>query len=804
MGGMWMDLRVALRSLRRRPSFTGVAVATLALGIGASTLLFAVVNGVLLVPLPYFAPGELVTVYQTNDGWRSSANEALRRAWDVQTTTLTRVEAWRSAPGPITGVTGYTYHTLPLRVGQEGDEPVEAILVDRETFTVLGVAPTLGRVPSADEIQAGAPVAVLRHETWMSRFGGDPAVVGRTFHLGDAAYTVIGVMPPGFFFPTERGGDLWVPVTREARSWPSFYALARLAPGASVEDADVFLDRVARRLGEEDPGEAGLGARAVPHLDNIVGNVKGGIELLFCTALLLVLVACVNLGNLFLGRAATRRQELAVRAALGAGTGRLTAAMLAEVVVIGVVGGGLGIVTAAVTVHPFVHALGVSMRGLPRQGAVGLDLTVLLFSLGATVGTTLLAALAPAVGAAGRAPAAGITSGHRAGTAEATRRSQRLLLSVQAALTVALVSAAVLLARSFLETLRVDLGIKPERVIVLQLRADRERFESVAAVGTVAEPVRVRLSALPGVSSASLTTSLPGQGGVLLEGVRPEGAPRERAATVMTVSVAEDYFATMGIPVLGGREVRGEGEAVVSESLAVQLFGRRDVVGQRLQVGSGDDAHPVDIVGVAAEARQLSAFQKPGPTLYGFVAGRGSFGFYVILATDGDRTAVENLAVQAAAAVDPRIRVTEAYTLRRMLRDGTRHMRMRMWLMTSLAALAALLAMIGISGVVAHFLSEQTHDVGIRMALGAAGRREVGRVVSHALRPTAVGLSVGVVVSVLSSRVMESFVFGVDPSDPATYAVAVTLLLGAAALAAWLPARRAAAIDPARVLSRDG
>jgi hypothetical protein len=236
-----------------------------------------------------------------------------------------RVEAWRTTAGPITGVTGYTYCTLPLRVGQGADEPVEAILVDRETFAVLGVAPAFGRLPSADEVRSGAPVAVLRHKTWISRFGGDAHVVGRTFDLGDATYTVIGVMPPGFFFPTEQGGDLWVPVTSEARSWPSFYALARLAPGASVEEASDFLERVARRLGEEEPPEAALGARAVLHLDNVVSNVKGGIELLFGTALLVVLVACVNLGNLFLGRAAGRREELLSTASSpDATTGRLT------------------------------------------------------------------------------------------------------------------------------------------------------------------------------------------------------------------------------------------------------------------------------------------------------------------------------------------------------------------------------------------------------------------------------------------------------------------------------------------------
>ncbi|MEJ2203351.1 MAG: ABC transporter permease [Gemmatimonadota bacterium] len=501
MGGIAMDLKVAARSLPRRPAFAAVAVTTLALSIGAATLLFSVVNGVLLSPLPYERPDELVTVYRTLDEWREGDNELLRAAWDVQTLPLEQIEAWRAVPGPIKGVSGYTYQMLPLQAGSGPPETVEVIMVDRETFAVLGVQPALGRLPDLDEVRTSAPVAVLRHETWTRRFGGAADVVGRSFGLGEATYTVIGVMPVGFFFPTEDGGDLWVPAREDVRDWPSFYGLARLAPGATIEEATTFLDAVSRRAGAADPTRAGLGARAVRHLDNVVGRVKGGIHLLFGSALLVVLVACVNLGNLFLARTAGRREELAVRTSLGAGTGSLAMAVLAEVVLVGSVGGLLGIALAAGALGPFVEALGAAVRGLPRQGAVRLDTPVMIFSLGATLATTLVAALVPALGAARHAPASALANVRRSGTENATRRGQQVLLSVQGALTVVLMAAAMLLGRSFLEILHVDVGMDVHRIAVLELHADRDRFENRAALTRDKEAVRSRLHRLPGVSS---------------------------------------------------------------------------------------------------------------------------------------------------------------------------------------------------------------------------------------------------------------------------------------------------------------
>jgi putative ABC transport system permease protein len=809
MVGMAMDLRVAVRSLPRRPAFAAVSIVTLALGVGAATLLFSVVNGVLLSPLPYERPDELVTVYGTIDEWHDSDNELLRNAWDVQMVRLDHIEAWRAGAGPIAAVSGYMYRNLPLRVGSGPAEQVDVISVERAAFAVLGVRAEIGRLPDDADFRMSRPVAVLRHETWTRLFGGDPEVLGRSFDLGDDTYTVIGVMPAGFFFPTEDGGDLWTPPSIEERAWPSFYGIARLAPGATVADASAFLERVARRLGEDQPGLSGFGARAVPHLDNVVGRVRGGIQLLFGTALLVVLVACANLGNLFLARASGRQEELAVRASLGAGTGSLASAMLAEVVFIGGVGGLLGVGSAAGLIDPFVAALGASVRGLPRQGGIGLDLAVLGFSLAATLATTLVAALVPVLITARRGPAA-LTGGvRRSGTRDATRRSQRALLALQATLTVTLVAAAVLLGRSFMAVMSVDVGMDTQRVAVLELGADRERFESPRALMRVQEAVQSRLDRLPGVSSASLTTSLPGTGGVLLLRVRPEDSGPEAIASVLTVATGGGYFSTVGVPLLAGRDLRPEDggstvrNAVISESLAVQLFGQAEVVGRRLLDGGGEDPVPIEIVGVVGEARQLSLFQEAAPTLYYPLGDRPTKDVYVILATDGEPAAVLGNARAAALAVDGRLVVERTSTLDAILRDSARHVRLRSVLMSSLAGLAVLLAMIGISGVVAHFLSEQARDVGIRMALGAEARREVSRVVGHALAPTAVGLALGVAIAVAGSRVMKSFLFGIEPTDPTTYALTAGMLLGAAALAAWIPARRTAAIDPVRVLNRD-
>ncbi len=809
MGGSRMDVKVAARTLVRSPAFAGFAVATLALSVGAATLLFSVVNGVLLSPLPYESPDELVAIYLTNDEWRESKNELLRRNWDTYTMSLGHIEAFRQTPGPIVGVAGYAGRVMPLDSGDGEEETAETVLVDGEIFSVLGVVPSLGRLPSPDEIREGAPVAVLRDNTWADRFRRDPDVLGRTFGLGDRTYTVIGVMPPGFFLPSEDASDLWVPVTEGERRWPSFSGVARLAPGATIAEASGFFEQVARRVGEEDPERSGLGGRAISHLEKVVGGVSGGIRLLFGTTLLVVLVACVTLGNLFLARASGRRQELAVRASLGAGMWSLTSTVLAELLLISLVGGGLGVALAASGVDPFVAALRTSLRRLPRQGAIGLDGSVLVFSLAATLTVALVAGLVSTLASRRWTTANAITDVRRSGGSDATRIGQRLVLVVQGGMTVVLVSAAALLGRSFLAAMSVDIGMRTERVAVLRVDSDRETYQEPEALARVQEAIRAAVGALPNVTAATTVWSLPGTGGVLLRPVRREDTEPDAAVQVTAVPAGEGYFATMGIPLLAGRGFRaGDGagdrrKTVVSESLATELFGTPDVVGRRFVQSTGDELSTLEIVGVAAETRQFSVLAQPTPTVYEPMEGTGSHSFYVTMAVDGDPTTVLGAARERALAVDGTLEINQASTFDAMLRDSVRHIRLRMILMTSLAVLAGVLAMIGISGVVAHFLSEQTREVGIRMALGATPHREIGRVVLHAFLPTAMGVAMGAAVAVSVSGVMEGFVFGVEPSDPVTYLAVAIVLLATAAVAALIPASRAATVDPARVLNHE-
>lgn len=808
MGNVTMGLRIAARSLWRRPAFSGVAVATLALSIGAATLLFSVVDGVLLTPLPYDDPDALVGVYLTSDEWRESDNDIVRPWWDVHTITLDHAEAFRAARGPIESVTGYTSRTMKMDSGQGSNESAQAVMVDGHTFAVLGAQPMLGRLPTQQEVDASARVAVLRHRTWSTRFGSDADVLGRSFRLADDVYTVIGVMPPDFFFPTEDGGDLWIPVAEYARTWPSFYGLARVSPGTSLAEATDFFERTARRLGEDDPERSGFGGRAVPHMDNVVGNVRGGIRLLFGTALIVVLVACVNLANLFLARTAGRREELAVRASLGAGSRSQAMAVMSEALVIGAIGGVLGIALAWASIDPFVEALGTSLRELPRRETIGVDGRVLFFSLAATLGTTLLAGIGPALTSLRGAPRLPSGSTRWSGASRATRRTQRVLLSLQAALTVSLVSAAALLGQSFLEAISVDMGMDTQSVAVLRVEMDVDSLVADETRWAAQRAMRARLASLPGLEAVAMTNSLPARGGVLLHQVRAEGDAVEEQTPVPAIAVTDGYFETLGIPVLAGRgfgvsdDFTDQHAAVVSESLALQLYGRTDVLGRSLITDSYQEPGALEIVGVVGEARQLSAFQEPQPTLYHFQRPSRSTTMLLTMRVRDEPEAVLDAASRALATDDGRVRVVEATTLTTILHRGSRHIRLRMILMASLAALAGVLAVIGISGVVAHYLSEQTRDVGIRMALGAAERREVGRVVRHALTPTVLGLVPGVVVARASSGVLESFVFGVDLGDPLVYGLVSAGLLAAAALAAWIPARRTAGVDPARVLSR--
>ncbi|MEM7414334.1 MAG: ABC transporter permease [Gemmatimonadota bacterium] len=810
MGGgavdaVWREFRVASRTLSRRPLFSTVVVATLAVSIGAATLLYSVVEGVLLKPLPYEEPTELVTAYLTSDEWRNSENELLRAAWDVQPMTRAHTEAFQASPGPLAGFTSYTRRLLPFEARAHVGE-WETVQIDASLFAVLGVVPALGRTPSEEEVAQAAPVAVLRHEVWTGTFGADPGVLGQTFELDGMSYTVIGVMPPGFFFPTDSGGDLWIPLTELVREWPSFYGVGRLAPDASIADATTFLEATARRLGEADPDRAGHGGRAVPHIDSVIGHVRGGVRMLFGSALLVVLVACANLGTLFLARTSSRREELAVRASLGAGARSLSTAVLAEVLVLGVLGGGLGLAMAAAALDPFVESLATSLRSLPRRADIALDGRVVLFTTLATSVTVILSGLAPLWATRFGAGAARPSMSRSRTTDAATRRGQHVLLLAQGAMTVMLLAAGILQVRSLLATTAVDLGVRAEGVQVLALEVDTERLPPGPERMAALDAVRERLGAATG-ASASLVSSLPGSGGVLLARIREVGADDETAASVLSVSVAPDYFETLDIRLLSGRGIVADDDrrevlpAVVSESLAHQLVGSADAVGHRAWRGSDPEPQLIEVVGVAADSRQLSVFQEPQPTLFYPMDERPPPALYAIIAT-GSSTVSD--AAPLAALVhdsDDRIEVSEATTFEQLLSDGVRHIRLRLVLTALLAGLAVLLAMIGIAGVVAHVLSDQRRDVSIRMALGAQGGREVGRVVRTALVPTAVGVILGTALAALGAGIMESMVFGVRPSDPATFVIALSAMLTVAAIAAWIPGRRAASVDPATVLN---
>jgi len=796
MGWHFVDLRVAARGLVRRRAFSGVSIVTLALSIGAVTVAFSVMDGVLLRPLPYEEPDELVSFYLTSDEWRESENDLLRASWDVRTMSLAHIRAWRAGAGPLAAVAGYATRFAPIDVGDGTAESAEAVMIDEGLFDVLGVQPALGRAPTDEEIARSAPVAVLGHDLWVARFRGDPNVLGRSFVFDQLTYTVIGVMRPGFFFPIEDS-ELWIPVMEKARDWPSYYGVARLAPGATPDDATRFVETTTRRMGEDDAEQAGLGARALPHIENVTGGVRAGIRLLFWAALLVVVVACVNLGNLFLARASDRRDELAVRASLGASRRSLVGMMLTELLLIGAVGGGLGVVLAGATIEPFVDMLGRSVNGLPREGGVGLNTRVVAFALVATMITPLLAGLGPTLASARRAPT---LRSVRGGTARrGTRLAQRVLLAAQGGLTVVLICGTTLLGRSLHAALTTDLGMDIEDLAVMEVRASRQTDSDERIANRRA--LRRRAAAIPGVTSATVAGSLPGAGGMLGYPVRVDGEDAS-SPVVFAVSAGEDYFGTTGIELLLGRGLVDEDDTrvgVVSESLATQLLGRTDVVGRTLLVG--EDEVPMEIVGVAADARQVTLFQPPAPTLYEPVRAEHPWRFFVVMRIGGGVSEVLAAARREVERFGTSLELVRAVPMRALVADSAKLLRVRTILMGALTTLAAALAMIGIAGVVAQVLGEQTREVGIRMALGANAGRESRRVVRHALLPTAAGLTMGLVAAVSASRVMETFLYGIEPNDPPTYALAAGILLLAAGLAAWIPARRAAGIDPARVLS---
>jgi putative ABC transport system permease protein len=796
------DLRYAARSLVRRPGFTTVVVATLALCIGATTAIFSVVNAVLLRPLPYQAPDRLVMVWS-----RDSIGQV-----DRNVVSAANYFAWRQENSSFEQLAAYFPNWNATLTGGEAAERLEIGATSANLFATLGARAEIGRTFLPEEEVPGAPrVVVLGHALWQRRFGGDPAVLGTTIPLDGQPYTVVGVMPRDFKLPGSKA-DLYTPLPilgrmLEGRIPHLLMVVGRLRPGGTIDRARVDLATVARRLEREYPEtNTGWGVTLVSLHEQVAGDARRPLLVLLAAVGAVLLIGCANIANLMLSRAAGRQRELAVRAALGAGRGRLVVQLLTESIAIAGAAGAIGLALA----YWGARALAaLAPDELPRLNEIEIDAGVLAFTLGVSLLTALLFGLAPAVHAVRQVTSDALKETSRAATASGGRRRLRNMLVVsEIAFAVVLLVGAGLLISSFVRLRNENPGFRAEHVVAMKVGLPRATYPDPARRVAFFDELARRLRALPTVTAVGAITRLPLYDGPLTTRVVPPGResrPDAEQPEVDLRHVSEGYFEAMGIPVIAGRPIteRDVGDSatppvmVINQTMARRLFPGRDPVGVQVRIAGGNpNAPPFTIVGVVGDVRDASLREEPKPQLYLSYRQTAPTTLSLILRSTDDPVPLVAAARRAVAAMNPDLAVHSTTTLTRVLAEAVTEERFIMLLVASFAVVAIVLAAVGVYGVMAYGVTERTREIGIRLAFGAQTRDVLRLVVGEGLALAALAVAIGLVAAWGTTRAMTSLLYGVSAADRTTYASVALLLLFVALLACYLPARRAARMDP--------
>ncbi len=791
------DLSYAVRTLRRTPGFTAVAVASLALGIGATSAIFSVVHGVLLEALPYPAAERLYevrTVYPDGTEYPLSAPDFMsiregNRAFE-------RVEAFSTG-------------TFTL-LGDPEPKEVRGASVSDGLFEMLGLGMAVGRGFRPEEHQPGqGAVSVLGHDFWRREFGGDPAVIGRTLTVGGDPYTVIGVLAPGAELP--QAADMFTAITYDsafsasneaARRGEFLQVFGRARPATDATTLNSDMRRVGTTLQASFPRtNERLTFSATSLRDIIVGDVRTPLLMLLGAVIFVLLVACANVANLLMARASARQDELAVRAALGAGRGRLVRQLLTEAVVLSIVGAVVGLFVAYWGTRALVAA---QPADIPRLDEIGVNGTVVLFTFAVAIITGLAFGVLPAMGSTGTALMGAIREGGRGGSGAGGHRVRSGLVVAEMALAVVLLTGSGLLIRSFIELTRVNPGFQPERAVSFRMTMQGDRYQNGAAIRGQVAAVLDRMRALPGVTATAATTLLPlsGRGALVDFAVGNEPPPPGVNAEIGFASITPDYFKAVGTPLIRGRTFTAADDTgaplvvVINRAGAQQWFPGRDPIGQRA-VASGAER---EIVGVVADVLQRNPGAAPLAQMYAPLAQRTSRSARIIVRTAGDPLALAGSIRAEVHALDPNLPVAELNPLGQLLTKSMARPRFYTSLLSLFAGVALALAGIGIFGVLSYSVAQRAREIGIRMALGAGAGGVVRMIVSRAMILASIGLGIGIALAIGLGRVLRSQLFGVSVFDPATLGGVVLVLIASAALASWLPARRAAAVDPASVL----
>ncbi len=793
---MLQDFRYAVRSFARTPFFTGIAIATLALGVGANTAVFSVVNTLLLRPLPYRAPDRLVMVHEVNpDGKDNSGSPGNYLHWRDLATSFEEMAA-----------VSHTFRTTVSGAGEPEELPMQ--YVSATVFPMLGVPAALGRTFTTEEDQPNRDgVAVISDALWRRKFNADRTIVNRGVHLDGNLVTVVGVMPPGFSI-LDKTVAVWRPAGFSAESrtprgrW--LFVVARLTQGTTIARAQQDMDRVQGEMIRLFPAfNREWRVRVHSLSDQLSRGVRPALLTLVGAVGFVLLIACANVANLLLARATTRQRELAVRTALGAGRRRIVTQMFVESGVLAAAGTAAGLLLAwwAVAIVRTTVAAHVSV---PRLEAVRIDQHVLAFAVAAAAACAMVFGLAPALSAAGADPMGVLKDGGRTGTSVRGRRTRSLFVVVETALALVLLVAAGLLVRSFVALMRVDTGFDPSGTITMKVTvpASRNRearqffdrlYSEIDALAGVQASGGISFLPLNGLGAAT-DFSIPG---------RPASDADRMVADVRVVT--HDYFKAMRIPLLKGRlfDARDSGSGihrvVISADLARRFFPNDDPIGKRIAIDWNEQT-PDEIIGVVGDVHQLTLDDEIRATTY-WPPARFAYPWNtLVIRTSGDPVRIVPEVAALVHRYDSTIAVADVRTMDEVLSGSAAERRLTMLLLSAFATVALLLAAVGIYGVVSCSITERVHEIGIRMALGAARQAVMRMVLAQALTLSISGVAVGAVGAWLLTRLMKTLLFGVPAFDPVTFVAVSALLVLVAAVAAWIPGRRATRIDPALAL----
>jgi putative ABC transport system permease protein len=796
MSTLLQDIRYGIRVMLKSRGFTAAAVMALALGIGANTAIFSVVNAVLLRPLPYPDPERIMTVWQDR---RASGGP------EREYTSPTDFKDWKEQSQTFEHMAAFTGWG-PTLTGQAEPEQLRGAAVSYDMFSVLGVEPALGRSFTEEEDRPGAErVVILSNGLWRRRFGADPSVVGSAISLGGDSYTVVGVMPPGFKFPIAYRAELWRPLSPALskscqRGCVVLRVMARLKPGATFESARTEMSAIASRIEQEYPEtNKAVGVTLVPLHDFIVGDVQTAVYVMFGAVALVLLIACANVANLLLARAASRSKEIAIRTALGARRGRIVQQLLTESLLLAIIGGALGLLLAFWMVDTLVA---FSPEGTPRTDEIGIDGRVLAFSFGMALVTGIVFGLVPALQASKPDLNTSLKEGGKGTQGGSHGRARGALVVSEIALALMLLIGAGLLMKSFALLQGVDPGFNPKNVLTAGIGLPRSSYPEPQKIAAFYTQLLDRVKTLPGVQSAGAISTLPLSGGGTDSDFTIEGRPKPEPGNVPVAwydSVTSDYFRAMGMRLLKGREFTERDNenapkvVAISEALARRYFPDEEPLGKRLQFGQNDSR---EIVGLMADVKQFGLETDARPSMWFPAIQSPSRGMYVVVRTSGDPLSLASAVRDEVRAIDMNLAIANVAPMDRVVSESIAQPRFVLLLVGFFAVAALVLAAVGVYGVMSYSVTQRSQEIGIRMALGAQASDVLKMVVGQGMMLTFLGVAIGLAGAFAVTRLMASLLYGVSATDPVTFGVIALILAGVALGACFVPARRATKVDP--------